>query len=149
MVSALDSGSHSRGDVDFLVIRENSEGEYSSIGGKIFEGTESDLKVHFGQAHWCPSLTAACGITPKARSSDPNLPSAAVFLTVQTAARVCVSWPRTMRLVGRVWHFTCIASSGMDMQMYDYVVVGGGSAGESRFSLTPVCGMEEFHWECR
>src|SRR5205807_1482850 len=26
-------------DVDFLVVRENTEGEYSSIGGRIFEGT--------------------------------------------------------------------------------------------------------------
>jgi tartrate dehydrogenase/decarboxylase/D-malate dehydrogenase len=27
------------GDIDFLVVRENTEGEYSSIGGRIFEGT--------------------------------------------------------------------------------------------------------------
>nr|CDQ34929.1 D-malate dehydrogenase [decarboxylating] [Virgibacillus halodenitrificans] len=27
------------GDIDFYVVRENTEGEYSSIGGKIFEGT--------------------------------------------------------------------------------------------------------------
>jgi hypothetical protein len=37
----------------------------------------------------------------------------------------------------------------MDMQMCDYVVVCGGSAGESRFSLTPAWGMDEFHWEYR
>ncbi len=28
------------GDIDFVVVRENTEGEYSSIGGRIFEGTE-------------------------------------------------------------------------------------------------------------
>ena len=28
------------GDIDFLIVRENTEGEYSSIGGKMFEGTE-------------------------------------------------------------------------------------------------------------
>jgi tartrate dehydrogenase/decarboxylase/D-malate dehydrogenase len=33
------------GDVDFLVVRENSEGEYSSIGGRIFEGTERETVV--------------------------------------------------------------------------------------------------------
>jgi tartrate dehydrogenase/decarboxylase/D-malate dehydrogenase len=33
------------GEVDFLVIRENSEGEYSSIGGKIFEGTERETVI--------------------------------------------------------------------------------------------------------
>lgn len=27
------------GDIDFMVVRENTEGEYSSIGGKIYEGT--------------------------------------------------------------------------------------------------------------
>ncbi|MGY1804426.1 tartrate dehydrogenase [Blastococcus sp. SYSU D00922] len=30
------------GEVDFLVVRENTEGEYSSIGGRIFEGTERE-----------------------------------------------------------------------------------------------------------
>ncbi|MDI3331078.1 MAG: tartrate dehydrogenase [Micrococcus sp.] len=30
------------GDVDFYVVRENTEGEYTSIGGKIFEGTDRE-----------------------------------------------------------------------------------------------------------
>lgn len=30
------------GDVDFYVVRENTEGEYSSIGGRLFEGTERE-----------------------------------------------------------------------------------------------------------
>ncbi|MGW0163044.1 tartrate dehydrogenase [Mycobacterium sp. NPDC003323] len=30
------------GDIDFFVVRENTEGEYSSIGGKIFEGTDRE-----------------------------------------------------------------------------------------------------------
>jgi tartrate dehydrogenase/decarboxylase/D-malate dehydrogenase len=30
------------GDIDFYVCRENTEGEYSSIGGKIFAGTERE-----------------------------------------------------------------------------------------------------------
>ncbi|MCY1136909.1 tartrate dehydrogenase [Actinoplanes sp. Pm04-4] len=30
------------GDIDFVVVRENTEGEYSSIGGRIFEGTERE-----------------------------------------------------------------------------------------------------------
>jgi tartrate dehydrogenase/decarboxylase / D-malate dehydrogenase len=33
------------GDVDFYVVRENTEGEYSSIGGKIFEGTDRETVV--------------------------------------------------------------------------------------------------------
>jgi tartrate dehydrogenase/decarboxylase / D-malate dehydrogenase len=33
------------GDIDFLVVRENTEGEYSSIGGKMFPGTEREFVV--------------------------------------------------------------------------------------------------------
>ena len=33
------------GDIDFLVVRENVEGEYSSIGGIQYEGTEHELVV--------------------------------------------------------------------------------------------------------
>src|SRR5437016_11885403 len=33
------------GDIDFFVVRENTEGEYSSIGGKIFSGTEREVVV--------------------------------------------------------------------------------------------------------
>ena len=31
------------GDIDFYVVRENTEGEYSSIGGKIFPGTDREV----------------------------------------------------------------------------------------------------------
>ena len=33
------------GEVDFYVVRENTEGEYSSIGGKIFEGTDRETVI--------------------------------------------------------------------------------------------------------
>ncbi|MDC7786229.1 tartrate dehydrogenase [Rhodoplanes sp. TEM] len=33
------------GDIDFMVVRENTEGEYSSIGGKMFPGTEREFVV--------------------------------------------------------------------------------------------------------
>ncbi len=33
------------GDIDFFVVRENTEGEYSSIGGKMFPGTEREFVV--------------------------------------------------------------------------------------------------------
>ena len=31
------------GDIDFLVIRENNEGEYSSVGGRSFSGTDAEM----------------------------------------------------------------------------------------------------------
>lgn len=33
------------GDIDIYIVRENTEGEYSSIGGKIFEGTENETVI--------------------------------------------------------------------------------------------------------
>ena len=31
------------GDIDFYVVRENTEGEYSSVGGRMFDGTEREF----------------------------------------------------------------------------------------------------------
>ncbi len=33
------------GDIDFLIVRENTEGEYSSVGGRMFEGTDREFVV--------------------------------------------------------------------------------------------------------
>ena len=31
------------GDIDMIIVRENTEGEYSSVGGKMYEGTEREI----------------------------------------------------------------------------------------------------------
>jgi tartrate dehydrogenase/decarboxylase/D-malate dehydrogenase len=33
------------GDIDFLVVRENTEGEYTKLGGILFEGTEREVVI--------------------------------------------------------------------------------------------------------
>lgn len=33
------------GDIDFWVVRENTEGEYSSVGGKMFPGTDREFII--------------------------------------------------------------------------------------------------------
>ncbi len=33
------------GEVDFYIVRENNEGEYSSVGGKLYEGTPQEIVV--------------------------------------------------------------------------------------------------------
>ena len=33
------------GDIDYLVVRENNEGEYSEIGGRLYAGTDEELVV--------------------------------------------------------------------------------------------------------
>ncbi|MEO8848315.1 MAG: tartrate dehydrogenase [Casimicrobiaceae bacterium] len=35
--------SRGAGGIDFVVVRENTEGEYSSVGGRMFEGTEREM----------------------------------------------------------------------------------------------------------
>ncbi len=33
------------GDIDMLIVRENTEGEYTALGGRMFEGTERELVI--------------------------------------------------------------------------------------------------------
>ena len=33
------------GDIDMMIVRENTEGEYSSIGGRMYEGTEREIVI--------------------------------------------------------------------------------------------------------
>jgi tartrate dehydrogenase/decarboxylase/D-malate dehydrogenase len=33
------------GDIDFWIVRENTEGEYSSVGGRMFEGTAAEVVI--------------------------------------------------------------------------------------------------------
>ncbi len=33
------------GDIDFWIVRENTEGEYSSVGGRMFEGTDAEMVI--------------------------------------------------------------------------------------------------------
>jgi tartrate dehydrogenase/decarboxylase/D-malate dehydrogenase len=33
------------GDIDMMIVRENTEGEYSSVGGRMYEGTEREIVI--------------------------------------------------------------------------------------------------------
>ncbi len=33
------------GDIDYYVVRENTEGEYTSLGGVMYEGTEREIVI--------------------------------------------------------------------------------------------------------
>ena len=58
------------GDIDFYVVRENCEGEYSNIGGRLYEGTEKfdELITHLfafplaDQRRGCPGMPAAAEV---------------------------------------------------------------------------------------
>jgi len=47
MLKGMKSPLRDRGpeDIDFVVVRENNEGEYSEIGGRLFEGTDAEMAV--------------------------------------------------------------------------------------------------------
>jgi len=38
-----DGSARAPGEIDMLIVRENTEGEYSSVGGRMFEGTEREI----------------------------------------------------------------------------------------------------------
>ncbi len=38
-----DGSARGPGEIDMMIVRENTEGEYSSIGGRMFEGTEREI----------------------------------------------------------------------------------------------------------
>ena len=38
-----DGSSRQPGEIDMLIVRENTEGEYSSIGGRMYEGTPREI----------------------------------------------------------------------------------------------------------
>jgi len=40
-----DGSARAPGEIDMMIVRENTEGEYSSIGGRMFEGTEREIVV--------------------------------------------------------------------------------------------------------
>ena len=33
------------GDIDMIIVRENTEGEYSSVGGRMFKGTDREIAI--------------------------------------------------------------------------------------------------------
>ena len=45
LLDGIESPLRNPGNVDFYIVRENNEGEYSSIGGKLYEGTEQEVVV--------------------------------------------------------------------------------------------------------
>ncbi len=38
-----DGSARAAGEIDMMIVRENTEGEYSSIGGRMYEGTEREI----------------------------------------------------------------------------------------------------------
>ena len=65
------------GDIDMLIVRENTEGEYSSVGGRMFERTEREILESQPAAYEpfatvgnqsCPDGNCETGIREKGKS---------------------------------------------------------------------------------
>jgi peptide/nickel transport system ATP-binding protein len=65
------------GDIDFYVVRENTEGEYSSIGGRMFEGTEREMVIQ-------ESVFTRHGVDRILRTRSSSREAAAKHLTSAT-----------------------------------------------------------------
>src|SRR5579864_9285852 len=45
LLPGIESPLKNPGQIDFCIVRENNEGEYSNIGGRLYEGTEDEMAV--------------------------------------------------------------------------------------------------------
>jgi len=45
LFNGIESPLKQPGDVDFCIVRENNEGEYSKIGGRLYEGTDEEMAI--------------------------------------------------------------------------------------------------------
>ena len=57
------------GDIDFVVVRENTEGEYSAIGGKIFPDTDPEVVMQETVMTRASASTASCDTRSSSRGS--------------------------------------------------------------------------------
>ena len=85
------------GDIDFMTVRENSEGEYSEIGGRQFQGTDQELAVQQSiftkkaSTASCamPSSSPACGPTSTSRRRPSRMASSIPCRSGTNASRPC------------------------------------------------------------
>ena len=123
-------------DIDFYVVRENNEGEYSEIGGRLYEGTDHEMamqeSVFTPPGRWIGSSSTP-SISPgrAARSTSPRRPSRTASSTPcpigtsasrrwRSATRMCArpgtTWtssPRTSSSTrtGSTWWWEAICSA--------------------------------------
>ncbi len=66
------------GDIDFRIVRENNEGEYSNIGGRLYEGTPHEMAVQqtvFTRRGWSAFCVSHLIFRAPAKSTSPPQPN--------------------------------------------------------------------------
>ena len=133
------------GEIDIVVVRENTEGEYSSIGGRVFEGTEREmvtqqsvftrvgvdrvLKFAFGLAQRRPRkhLTAAT----KSNGITITMPYWDERLQAMAASYPDVTWDK--------FHIDILCAHFVQRPQAFDVVVASNLFGDILSDLGPAC----------
>ncbi len=55
------------GEIDFYIVRENNEGEYSEIGGRMFPGTDQEMVIQ-------ETILTALRLRPRDEASPSSCP---------------------------------------------------------------------------
>ena len=89
------------GDIDYCVIRENTEGEYGNVGGRMYEGTDREvvtqLATFSAQRHRPHHEVRVRARAARARSTSPRAPSRTASRSpCRTGTSASPRWRRTI-----------------------------------------------------
>ena len=132
------------GDIDFLIVRENTEGEYSEVGGTMFEGTEREVVMQ-------QTIMTRVGVDRILRYAFEQAQRRGKHLTSATKSNgIAISMPYWDRRVEEVaksypdvtwdkYHIDILAAHFvLNPQRFD-VVVGSNLFGDILSDLGPAC----------
>jgi tartrate dehydrogenase/decarboxylase/D-malate dehydrogenase len=133
------------GDIDFLVVRENVEGEYSAIGGIQYEGTEHELVVQqsvFTRRGVDRILEYAFQLAesrPANHLSSATKSNGIVHSMPYWDARFAEMGKRYPQVQTDQYHIDILTANFVRMPQHFDVVVGSNLFGDILSDLGPAC----------
>jgi tartrate dehydrogenase/decarboxylase/D-malate dehydrogenase len=133
------------GDIDFLVVRENVEGEYSAIGGIQYEGTDAELVVQqsiFTRRGVDRVLRYAyeqASARPAAHLTSATKSNGIVHSMPYWDARVAEMAKAYPQVVTDQYHIDILTANFVRMPEHFDVVVGSNLFGDILSDLGPAC----------
>ena len=133
------------GDIDFIVVRENNEGEYSSIGGRLYEGTDQEMAVQqsvFTRQGVDRILNVAFGIArsrPKKHLTSATKSNGITITMPYWDERVRAMAARYPDVTVDQFHMDILAAHFVRHPHWFDVVVGSNLFGDILSDLGPAC----------
>jgi tartrate dehydrogenase/decarboxylase/D-malate dehydrogenase len=133
------------GDIDFLVVRDNVEGEYSAIGGIQYEGTDAELVVQqsiFTRRGVDRVLRYAyeqASARPAAHLTSATKSNGIVHSMPYWDARVAEMAKAYPQVVTDQYHIDILTANFVRMPEHFDVVVGSNLFGDILSDLGPAC----------